>query len=298
MTALTQFNPSGFGELIEFAKMVSTTQIIPQAYQGKPDDIVAAVIMGADVGLSPMQALQNIAVIRGKATIWGDGLLAICQGHPAYAGIKEWLEGAGTPEATAYCRIKRAVHGGIEETTQSFSVAQAKRANLWGNKGPWAQYPERMLQMRARAFALRDSFSDALKGFLPAEEVRDYNDEPVRVQQVEAPAEVKAVLMPPKKEEKPKAKPKKKKARTPAANKKSFVGAAKAFAKYDLTEERLLAFLGIEAPVQFDESLEERLREAYPVVARGQYPKGLEPAMVTCSAEVPAPPGQDMAGVE
>jgi len=119
-----------------------------------------------------------------------------------------------------------------------------------------------------------------------------------RIQQVEAPAEVKAVLMPPKKEEKPKAKPKKKKARTPAANKKSFVGAAKAFAKYDLTEERLLAFLGIEAPVQFDESLEEKLREAYPVVARGQYPKGLEPVMVTCTTDVPPPPGADMAGVE
>ena len=119
-----------------------------------------------------------------------------------------------------------------------------------------------------------------------------------RIQQVEAPAEVKAVLMPPKKEEKPKAKPKKKKARTPAANKKSFVGAAKAFAEHGVTEEQLLAFLGIEAPVQFTEPLAEKLREAYPVVARGQRPKGLGPAMVTCSAEVPAPPGQDMAGVE
>jgi len=291
MTALTQFNPSGFGELIEFAKMVSTTQIIPQAYQGKPDDIVAAVIMGADVGLSPMQALQNIAVIRGKATIWGDGLLAICQGHPAYAGIKEWLEGAGTPEATAYCRIKRAVHGGIEETTQSFSVAQAKRANLWGNKGPWAQYPERMLQMRARAFALRDSFSDALKGFLPAEEVRDYNDEPVRVQQVEAPAEVKAVLMPPKKEEKPK------KARTAAANKKAMAKVAKSFAEAGISDAQLLTHLGIDDPLQFTEDMQKELRETFKQVSRGQYPKGLEP-MVTCSAEVPAPPGQDMAGVE
>jgi len=294
MTALTQFNPSGFGELIEFAKMVSTTQIIPQAYQGKPDDIVAAVIMGADVGLTPMQALQNIAVIRGKATIWGDGLLAICQGHPAYAGIKEWLEGAGTPEAIAYCRIKRAVHGEIEETTQSFSVAQAKRANLWGNKGPWSQYPERMLQMRARAFALRDSFSDALKGFLPAEEVRDYNDEPVRVQQVGAPAEVKAVLMPPKKEEEPKPK----KARTAAANKKAMAKVAKSFAEAGISDAQLLTYLGIDDPLQFTEDMQKELRETFKQVSRGQYPKGLEPPMVTCSAEVPAPPGQDMAGVE
>ena len=106
--------------------------------------------------------------------------------------------------------------------------------------------------------------------------------------------------MPPKKEEKekPKPKPKKKKARTPAANKKSFVGAAKAFAEHGVTEGQLFAFLGIEAPVQFTEPLAEKLREAYPVVARGQYPKGLEPAMVSCTADVPPPPGADMAGVE
>ena len=174
MTALTQFNPSGFGQLVEFAKMVSTTQIIPQAYQGKPDDIVAACIMGADVGLTPMQALQNIAVIRGKATIWGDGLLAICQGHPAYAGIKEWLEGAGTPEAVAYCRIRRAVHGEIEETTSSFSYEDAKRAGLTSKRGPWQQYPSRMLQLRARGFALRDAFPDAIKGLITVEEAQDY----------------------------------------------------------------------------------------------------------------------------
>ena len=89
MSALAQFNPNSFDELTRFAEMVSRTQAIPQAYQGKPDDIVATVIMGADLGLSPMQSLQNIAVIRGKPTVWGDGLLAICQSHPNFSGITE-----------------------------------------------------------------------------------------------------------------------------------------------------------------------------------------------------------------
>ena len=302
MTALTQFNPSGFGELIEFAKMVSRTQIVPQAYQGKPDDIVAAVIMGADVGLTPMQALQNIAVIRGKATIWGDGLLAICQGHPAYAGIKEWLEDAGTPEATAYCRIKRAVHGEIEETTQRFSVAQAKNANLWGNKGPWSQYPERMLQMRARAFALRDSFSDALKGFLPAEEVRDYNDEPARIQQVEAPPEVKAVLMPPAKPEpKPEAMaeetPKRRGAATGAERKAHFEKAAESFAEYGVSAAQLLAYCDIPNGTKFTNGKRDMLAGAFKQVSAGMFPKGLEPEMVTCTA-IPDAPVSEMAGVE
>ena len=32
-----------------------------------------------------------------------------------------------------------------------------------------------MLKMRARGFALRDKFSDALKGLITVEEARDYN---------------------------------------------------------------------------------------------------------------------------
>ena len=167
MSALAQFNPNSFDELTRFAEMVSRTQAIPQAYQGKPDDIVATVIMGADLGLSPMQSLQNIAVIRGKPTVWGDGLLAVCQSHPNFAGITEWLEDNGTPQATAHCCVKRRAGDEVIETVRTFSVDQAKRASLWGNKGPWSQYPERMLQMRARGFACRDAFADALRGIMP-----------------------------------------------------------------------------------------------------------------------------------
>lgn len=59
------------------------------------------------------------------------------------------------------------------ETTRSFSMGQAKRAGLLG-KGPWRQYTERMLQMRARGFAARDSFPDALSGMVIKEEAEDY----------------------------------------------------------------------------------------------------------------------------
>jgi hypothetical protein len=56
-----------------------------------------------------------------------------------------------------------------------FTVRDAKRANLWmnSNKDPWIKYPDRMLFNRARAFALRDGFADALMGLSIAEEVMD-----------------------------------------------------------------------------------------------------------------------------
>jgi hypothetical protein len=69
-------------------------------------------------------------------------------------------------------------------------VAEAKKAGLWGKQGPWTQYPRRMLQMRARGFALRDAFPDVLRGLVTAEEAADYTHvepEPVRVTQPTPP---------------------------------------------------------------------------------------------------------------
>jgi len=52
-----------------------------------------------------------------------------------------------------------------------FSVSDAKAANLWGKSGPWTNYPKRMLELRARAFALRNMFPDVLLGCAIAEEL-------------------------------------------------------------------------------------------------------------------------------
>ncbi|NBQ51856.1 MAG: hypothetical protein EBV86_18190, partial [Marivivens sp.] len=123
---------------------------------------------------------QNIAVINGKPSIYGDAALALVKNHPACAGVSEWIEGKGD-EQTAHCKVKRRYGDEIEETTRSFSVADAKRARLWNKQGPWSQYPDRMLAMRARGFAVRDAFPDALKGIITQEEAQDMPKEMTNV---------------------------------------------------------------------------------------------------------------------
>jgi hypothetical protein len=66
-----------------------------------------------------------------------------------------------------------AIRVGAEPVVRSFSVEDAKKAGLWGKAGPWQQYPKRMLQMRARGFAVRDAFPDVLRGLITAEEAAD-----------------------------------------------------------------------------------------------------------------------------
>lgn len=132
---------------------------------------MVAIMHGMEVGLTPMAALQSIAVVNGRPTIWGDGALGLVQGSGLMESHKEWFEGSGDTRK-AFCTVKR--KGDPEVKSGEFSVADAKKAGLWGKTGPWTQYSDRMLKMRARGFALRDGFSDVLRGLGIAEEVQDY----------------------------------------------------------------------------------------------------------------------------
>lgn len=159
--------PQNITEAMQMADMLAKSQMVPKSYQNKPQDTLVAMMMGSELGLNPIQALQNIAVINGKPSIYGDAMLALVQNHPAFGGIKEEYDDS---TATAVCTVWRK---GGEKHTVRFSKADAEKAGLWGKPGPWTQYPKRMQTFRARGFALRDQFADALAGLISREEAED-----------------------------------------------------------------------------------------------------------------------------
>ena len=175
LTTRSGFAPTTFSEAKQFAEELASSSLVPKAYTGKPLDVLVAMQWGAEIGLAPMQALQNIAVINGKPSVYGDAAMALVQASPSCEGVEEFFEGTdGTGNYTAVCIAHRK---GRKPVTARFSVEDARRAGLWGKQGPWTQYPKRMLQMRARGFALRDAFPDALKGLITVEEAQDFPDE-------------------------------------------------------------------------------------------------------------------------
>ena len=157
--------PQSLDEAFRFADMLATSDLVPKDFQRKPGNILVAMQWGAEVGLKPLQALQNIAVINGRPSLWGDAVIALARSSPVCEYVIEQEDGD-----TAVCRVKRR---GEPEQVRTFSAADAKIAGLAGKAGPWTQYPRRMRQMRARAFALRDVFPDVLKGLPVAEELID-----------------------------------------------------------------------------------------------------------------------------
>jgi hypothetical protein len=164
-----------FDDAFRFAKMVAASEFAPKDFKGKPESCLLAIQHGSEVGLSPMQSLQSIACINGRPSVWGDAALALVMGSPVCEHVSEGIDGEGEQMA-AICVAKR--RGYEKATVVRFSVVDAKKAGLWGKSGPWTQYPKRMLQLRARGFALRDAFPDVLKGLVTAEEAQDYPTQP------------------------------------------------------------------------------------------------------------------------
>ena len=149
------------------AKAISSSSFCPESFKNKPFDILIAIQMGQDLGLTPFQSVKNIYVIKGVPTLWGDSLLALVRRSKKMDYIREWHE-----KETAYCEVKRK---GEPATICCFSMDDAKTAGLLG-KDTWQKYPKRMLKMRARSFSLRDAFPDILCGIECTEEVFDYDD--------------------------------------------------------------------------------------------------------------------------
>jgi hypothetical protein len=161
--------PSSLKEGMEVASLIAKSDMAPKEYKDKPGNVIIAMQMGMEVGLSPMQAIQNIACINGRPSVWGDAMLALCMNHPAFEAIDE----NESSDKKGVCVVKRR---GMESQRREFTVDDAKKAGLWGKQGPWQTAPARMLKLRARAFALRDTFADALRGLQSADEQVDIID--------------------------------------------------------------------------------------------------------------------------
>jgi hypothetical protein len=173
--ALAAFVPQDSAQLLKLADVLSRSgDLVPKHFQGNAPAITAAIMRGMEVGLNPMQALSSIAVIKGRATLWGDALPALVQRAGHHVDVD--YEGQGD-SLTAVATLTRSDG---KKVVRRFGIADAKRAQLLGKPGPWQQYPQRMIAHRARSWAIRDGAADALMGMQVAEEVSDYGPDAAR----------------------------------------------------------------------------------------------------------------------
>lgn len=157
--------PKHFGDVVTLAHYFHRAGLHPEGLQNR-EAVAIVLLAGLELKLSPTTAMQNIYVVNNRPTIWGDAALAVVMNHPEFDDMDppEW---EGDPKSDAYKAIftvrRRRPSGKVLHSTRTFSWGDAVAAGL-ASKATYKNYRQQMLLNRARAYALRDIFPDALKG--------------------------------------------------------------------------------------------------------------------------------------
>lgn len=171
-------NKESFNQLLRAAQMLSQTSIIPQTYQGKPQDCFVAIEMANRMGVSPMVVMQNMYVVKGKPSWAGQACTMLINSCGKFKDVKHIYTGEkGTPSRGCYVTAIRCSDGErVDGTEVTMQMAQAEG---WTSNSKWRNMPEQMLAYRASAFFARVHCPEAMMGVQTAEEIYDVECKPV-----------------------------------------------------------------------------------------------------------------------
>lgn len=141
------------------------TAFVPKHFQGKPDDVTAAIMFGAALGLDPMSAVRSVYVVSGTPGLYARSMVAVAMSK----GHKIWTE--ETTDTSVTVAGQRRGEERVERVT--WTIERAKKAGYTSN----AKYntdPQAMLWARAAGDVARRIAPDALAGL-------DYSVEELQV---------------------------------------------------------------------------------------------------------------------
>lgn len=170
--------PKNLNEALKVCEYLANSNLVPKQYRGNKEDILVCINWGLEVGLKPLQALNQIAVINGNPSMYGSAPLALVRNSPdfefiledneafAYArdNVKGWEHlSEKNPDDTSICVVKRKGEPPVVREFSKEDVAKAKLGNVHNT------YPKDMRKYRARSRALEAAFGDVLRGIRQAE---------------------------------------------------------------------------------------------------------------------------------
>lgn len=171
---VTSMIPQSLSQVMQYADILSRSQMVPECYQGNPSDIVAALQLGSELGIPPMTMLSNSYPVNNKIAFFTDMLMALVKSHSSYRGMKIMQESENCFEAEAY----RDNAGTIETIYVKFTKEDAIKAGIWNSKDVWKKYPQRMLKHRGCSYLAKNGWPDVIAGIYTYDELNADNSAP------------------------------------------------------------------------------------------------------------------------
>lgn len=156
--------PNEWNMMKDQAQMLVSSGFLPSDVK-TPQQALAIMMKGREVGMPPMQAFAHINVIKGKPTLSAEGMLAlIFKNHP-----KTKLKYLQNDTEACICVVSKP---GNEPSTFAFTMDDAKKAQLTKNPN-WQKYARAMLRSRCISEMARSLFPECLMGVSYTQEEMD-----------------------------------------------------------------------------------------------------------------------------
>jgi hypothetical protein len=161
----------------KLAEVLFKSGMIPKSYEN-PMQVMVAMQFAQELGLMPFHGIRNIAMINGNPSIWGELPLALAIKTGKLQSIEEFIFDKDYNKicfdnknlnAEVYGAVTRIVHKEIGSFESTFTIDDAEKAGLLNRSPVWKSYRKIMLQRRARSFALKALFPEAIAGLPIAE---------------------------------------------------------------------------------------------------------------------------------
>jgi hypothetical protein len=178
----TNFGITSMNEALKFADFICRSNFCPASFLGEGNNVVypperaranvaIAIMTGMELGLSPLNSLRSICIIKGTPTIWGTAKTALPLQQGKIKSLEyKYLGEESKPNWT--CEVTIVRKDNDMSFTASFSWADAVRAELT-NKNNWKYYPKKMLFNRAKQTALSELFPECYYNIYSSEEIEE-----------------------------------------------------------------------------------------------------------------------------
>lgn len=175
---LTLFGGESLELLYKACATLSKSKMIPTGLQGKQEDIFAILVMGNELGIKPMQALNSINVIQGKPTVSPQLMIAMIRGKLPDCVIDIKSDAVTETVTCTTARTRQDFKDGLFYTA-SWNMLKADKMGL-SSKDNYKKQAETMLRWRAVAESCRMTFPDIIMGLYAEEEFQDLDGKPLQ----------------------------------------------------------------------------------------------------------------------
>jgi hypothetical protein len=162
------FAPAQFEHAQRIAKLLSSSDLVPNQYKGNIANTMVALEMAHRMNASPLMVMQNLHIIHGRPS-WGSSFIIASLNSCGRFGT---LRFESTPTSCKAVTMDKQSGAILEGPTVTMEMAKLEG---WLDKpgSKWKTMPELMLKYRAAAFFGRLYAPEIMMGLYSADEVVD-----------------------------------------------------------------------------------------------------------------------------